>query len=70
MYSLGFVALFGDFYEIEEYLEDRLYHGRQVRLGGGPDTADDLLFNLVGGVAVGLVYLFSKKIWSRRSDSN
>src|SRR3989344_1224299 len=68
--ALGFVALFGDFYEIEEYLEDRLYHGRQVRLGGGPDTADDLLFNLVGGVAVGLVYLFSKKIWSRRSDSN
>ncbi len=60
--ALGFVALFGDLYEIEEYLEDRLYHGRQVRLGDGPDTADDLMWNLAGGAAVGVIYfLISKK---------
>ena len=63
--SLSFVTLFGDLYEIEEYLEDRFYHERQVRLGDGPDTADDLMWNLMGGIAAGVIYLslnrFSKK---------
>jgi len=54
--SLSFVALFGSLYEIEEYLEDRFYHERRVRLGDGPDTADDLLWNLIGGLGVGAVY--------------
>ena len=54
--ALGLVALFGSLYEIEEYLEDRFYHERRVRLGDGPDTADDLLWNLIGGLGVGAVY--------------
>ena len=54
--SLSFVALFGSLYEIEEYLEDRFYHERQVRLGDGPDTADDLMWNLIGGLGAGAVY--------------
>ena len=65
--ALGLVALFGDLYEIEEYLEDRFYHGRQVRLGDGPDTADDLLWNLAGGMLVGTVYLIKK--WREKTSS-
>ena len=59
--AIGLVALFGSFYEIEEYLEDRFYHGHTVRLGDGPDTADDLMWNLVGGAAAGSIYLFTRK---------
>ena len=59
--SLCLVSLFGDLYEVEEYLEDKFYHARQVRLGNGPDTADDLMWNLIGGVMVGLIYYRLKK---------
>lgn len=60
--SISFVGLFGSIYEIEEYLEDRYYHGEQKRLGDGPDTANDLLVNLMGGLATGATYAyFSKK---------
>lgn len=41
-------------YEIEEYVEDLIFHTH--RLGPGTDTANDLLFNLLG-VAVIVVYL-------------
>jgi uncharacterized membrane protein YjdF len=33
-------------YEIEEYTEDLIFHTH--RLGPGADTANDLLFNLLG----------------------
>lgn len=59
--ALGFVALFGSLYEIEEYLEDRFYHERQVRLGDGPDTADDLMWNLAGGILAGAIYAAFRK---------
>jgi len=59
--ALSSTAFFGSLYEIEEYLEDTLYHGRQVRLGDGRDTANDLMLNLLGGAAVGLVYFFSSR---------
>lgn len=68
--ALAFTALFGDLYELEEYLEDELYHKRTVRLGDGPDTANDIMLNLMGGTAAGIVYLLHKKTWSRRSDLN
>ncbi len=45
-------AFFGSLYEIEEYLEDLWRWHRQVRLGDGPDTANDLLLNIVGAIAV------------------
>lgn len=35
-------------YEMEEYIEDIIFHSQ--RLGDGPDTANDLLMNLVGGL--------------------
>ncbi|OGF95570.1 hypothetical protein A2Y47_01780 [Candidatus Giovannonibacteria bacterium RIFCSPLOWO2_12_43_8] len=61
--SISFVGLFGSVYEIEEYLEDRYYHGEQKRLGDGPDTADDLFMNLLGGLAGGAAYAyFSRKL--------
>ncbi|OGF68627.1 hypothetical protein A3H65_00520 [Candidatus Giovannonibacteria bacterium RIFCSPLOWO2_02_FULL_45_14] len=59
--AFSFVGLFGSFYEIEEYLEDRYYHGGQKRLGDGPDTANDLLVNLLGGIATGVAYAYSQR---------
>lgn len=59
--GLGLVALFGDLYEIEEYLEDRFYHERQVRLGTGPDTADDLMWNFLGGAAMGMLWVLVRR---------
>ena len=63
---LAFTALLGDLYEIEEYLEDALYHGRQVRLGNGPDTANDLMLNLLGGALTGIIYLTLRKKWGKK----
>ncbi|MBI2609949.1 hypothetical protein HYW53_02110 [Candidatus Giovannonibacteria bacterium] len=63
--GLAFVGLFGSLYEIEEYLEDRFWHGRQLRLGDGPDTADDLMLDLFGGAAFGTLYFVSKKAVNR-----
>ncbi|MBI2024290.1 hypothetical protein HYT00_02810 [Candidatus Giovannonibacteria bacterium] len=54
--ALSLTSFFGSLYEIEEYLEDAFYHKRQVRLGDGPDTANDLLLNLYGALAVGIIY--------------
>lgn len=59
--GISVTSLFGSFYEIEEYLEDAFYNHRQVRLGDGPDTANDLLLNLYGATAVGIIYYFSEK---------
>ncbi len=58
---LAFTSFFGDLYEMEEYLEDVLYHHRQVRLGDGPDTANDLMMNLIGGTVTGAIYLLTRK---------
>ena len=58
---LSFASFAGNFYEIEEHLEDRFYHGRQVRLGDGPDTVDDIILNTLGGIAVGLIYFIARK---------
>jgi hypothetical protein len=58
---LAFTALFGNFYEFEEYLEDALYHKRQVRLGDGPDTVNDLMLNLFGGASAGAIYFLIRR---------
>lgn len=53
----------GALYEIEEYLEDRLYWGFQLRLGNGPDTAEDIAFDILGGLSVVfLVFIYNKFI--------
>lgn len=54
-------ALFGALYEIEEYLEDAWKWHRQVRLGDGPDTANDLLLNIIGAIAV----VAAVAVWQR-----
>lgn len=51
--------LLGMFYEIEEYLED--YFTGSHRLGDGPDTANDLLLNLLGALFVAVILY----VWSR-----
>lgn len=56
----------GVFYELEEYIEDMVTGGN--RLGDGPDTANDLLLNVLGALTiVGLVVLF--RIFKRRTKS-
>lgn len=64
--ALGLVAFLGDLYEIEEYLEDKFYHGRPVRLGTGPDTADDLMWNLIGGISAGIIYYGALRVFLKR----
>ncbi|MBI2624026.1 hypothetical protein HYW67_00845 [Candidatus Parcubacteria bacterium] len=54
--SMG--ALFGSLYEIEEYLEDLWKWHRQVRLGDGPDTVNDIIFNILGALAVAIIAAF------------
>jgi murein DD-endopeptidase MepM/ murein hydrolase activator NlpD len=63
LFVLGISNLFGVLYEIEEYLEDLLIRqGRWLRLGDGPDTVNDLLFNLLGGLAVMMWVNLNKRI--------
>lgn len=66
LFVLGISNLLGVLYEIEEYLEDLLIHGRGLRLGDGPDTANDLLLNLLGSLAV-LLFINFRKRFLRRS---
>ncbi|MBI3305495.1 hypothetical protein HYZ80_04195 [Candidatus Parcubacteria bacterium] len=63
--SIG--AFFGSLYEIEEYLEDLWKWHRQVRLGDGPDTANDLLFNIVGAIAVVAAVVLWQRLRARSS---
>lgn len=60
--ALGAVTILGNLYEIEEYFEDviSLTH----RLGDGPDTANDLLMNLLGGLMA--LFLFFAAEWLRK----
>lgn len=58
--ALGIDAIIAVLYEIEEYLEDvfTLSH----RLGDGPDTANDLMMNLIGGAGLILGVIVYQKI--------
>lgn len=56
VFLIAITALFGVLYELEEYLED--YFTGSNRLGPGTDTANDLLWNLLGGLTV-LVFYFT-----------
>lgn len=51
--TLGLAMVFGNLYEIEEYLED--VTTLSERLGDGPDTSNDLLMNLIGASLVVLI---------------
>ncbi|MBI2482745.1 hypothetical protein HYV74_01040 [Candidatus Uhrbacteria bacterium] len=58
--TLGITA--GVLYELEEYAEDVLFHTN--RLGDGPDTANDLLMNVMGAVLAVAVLRYQ---WHRRA---
>ncbi len=58
---LSGVSLLGSLYELEEYLEDTFHHQIQFRLGDGPDTANDIMLNLIGGTVVGGLYYIKQK---------
>lgn len=65
---LGFMAfcggtLLGVLYELEEYIEDVITGGN--RLGTGVDTANDMLWNAIGGLLV--VYIAIKFIKKRKA---
>lgn len=53
LFTLTTAVTFGVLYEIEEYLED-MFNGSH-RLGDGPDTANDLLMDLLGALTVVVV---------------
>lgn len=60
--TIGAANLLGSLYEIEEWLEDAFVHGRVLRLGDGPDTADDLLMNILGAVILmGIITIYEKR---------
>lgn len=64
--ALGTSAIWAVLYEAEEYIEDLIFHSN--RLGDGPDTANDLLMNLVGGaVFIGVTVLYRR--YAARSRS-
>ncbi len=57
--ALGINTVFAVLYEMEEYLEDYIYHTN--RLGDGPDTANDLLLNLLGAVLALLLVVLMRR---------
>lgn len=61
--AVGMASLLSIVYEVEEYLEDSFLFSS--RLGDGPDTANDLLMDLVGSLAVIAVVWWAQRI--RRS---
>lgn len=52
-------------YEIEEYVEDLLFHSN--RLGPGVDTADDLLYNLIG-VLIAMLFVLIYYLITRKRE--
>ena len=63
--SLAITSLLGTVYEAEEYFED--YFFGSSRLGEGPDTADDMILNMTGGLIIILVIVIYLKIKKKRS---
>ncbi len=68
---IAFTALGGALYEIEEYLED-FFRGSN-RLGDGPDTANDLMLTITGGIIVTVmlwIYQSQKKCKKKNPHAN
>lgn len=64
IFAICGATLFGALYEIEEYLED--YFTGSHRLGDGFDTANDLMLDIIGAIAIILIinialFFFDKK---------
>lgn len=65
LFIVGVANLLGVLYEIEEWLEDAWVHKRQLRLGDGPDVADDLLMNLISICIVAGMAIY---LWNRKKE--
>lgn len=61
--AYGTSVIFAVLYEVQEYLEDFIY--RTNRLGDGPDTANDMMLNLIGG-AVTVAFICAFRYWRGR----
>ncbi|MDD5039973.1 MAG: hypothetical protein PHY34_02375 [Patescibacteria group bacterium] len=60
----GFIAVImtmalGTCYEMEEYIEDKIRGVVGKRLGDGIDTADDMMWNMIGAIVVVLILMFA-----------
>lgn len=67
-FAVASANVLGILYEIEEYLEDVFFHTN--RLGDGPDTANDLMLNLIGSVIAVLIasyYVYRLRIRTEKS---
>lgn len=62
LYTFFAVSFLGFLYEYWELLIDRYYFGFSRALGDGPDTVDDLLFNLLGAALVLIVIKLINKL--------
>lgn len=59
--TVAFTMALGSCYELEEYLEDVFRGVVGIRLGDGPDTANDLLMNTIGALIVVTILMFAVK---------
>ena len=67
-FTIAATTLIGVFYEIEEYLEDFFTGSR--RLGDGPDTANDMMMNVLGAILIIVIINIVLKIYaSHKSNS-
>lgn len=57
-YTILLVSFLGFLYEYWEFLIDQYYFGYSKALGSGPDTVDDMLFNVIGVVTIILLIKF------------
>jgi len=74
LFGKGFFILtttcfLGVLYELEEYFED-YFRGVHLRLGDGPDTANDLFLNLVGAFGIILIINFYLYVSRRNRPAN
>lgn len=64
--AYGTSLLFAVLYEMQEYIEDIIFHSN--RLGDGVDTANDLLMNLIGGlVTIAGIWFYRTSIQPSRN---
>ncbi len=63
VYTILLISFLGFLYEYLEFLIDKFYFGYPKSLGDGPDTVDDMLFNLLGAtIIMALLFFWNRKI--------
>jgi len=73
-FSWTTAAFFSVLYELEEYFEDyfagRIAAGYTLRLGDGPDTANDLFLDLVGSLLIIVIASVIYYVYHRKHSAN